>query len=514
MVFHTARATRIATLFTVLGMLAACGSGGESRAPTGASTTSASAPASTVAPAAESPGSTTQAAAVPQAAVGTSSKVFAVTPQDGGTATLDGVGRASFPPNALASPATVELRRTESVWVQGLFEDTAVMFQAAVRMPYELRITLGAAQPVMPVDVELTIPSALRAQASGSDEVRVMAVNVYESEDERLESVEIVDSRARPTDATVRAQIAPEYFQPNAQGQYEAHVFLVLTPTAPDAPTITRSVQKAFDWLLAAINPVSCAHAAAQACAGASLARPVDEQFPISSGFGRRPKPRGGGSTDHRGIDFAVPIGTPVKAAANGTLEVARFQRDRETGKVVGWGYYIVLRHGDGGATLYAHLTPHSEKLPIGSSVRAGDVIAVSGKSGIGTGPHLHFEYAPSGKIFFDDRKVDPRPCLERLAAGTVIIQDNGYAADDSFSVMLNGKPLCSTTIGEPNSCAIGSLRPGRYTLSVKVDQAPDDMGTYEIILNSRNMLIDGAKRVSGSPKQGASIDHVLTVGP
>lgn len=515
MVFQSACATRIATLFTVLGVLAACGSGGgsggESRSPASASSTSAGTPATTVPPAADPPGSSAPAPAEPQTAGG-SSKVFAVTPQNGGAATLDGVGRASFPPNALASSATAELRKTESAWVQGLFEDTAVMFQAVVRAPYELRITLGAEQPVMGVDVELIIPPALRAQASGADEVRVMAVNIYESEDERLESVEIVDSRARPADAAVRAQIAPEYFQPNAQGQYEAHVFLALTPTAPDKSTIAQTMRKAFDRLIAAVNPIPCAHASNHVCAGASLARPIDDRFPISSNFGPRLRPVPGASTDHKGIDFSAPPGTPVKAAASGKLEIARFQTDPKTKAVIGWGYFVVIRHDDGSATLYGHLTPHSEKFAIGSSVQAGDVIALSGNSGTSSRPHLHFEYAPSGKIFVKSEKVNPEPCLERLLQGLVTVQDNGYEADDAFTVSLNGSVVCKTTIGASNTCALGDLRAGRYKLSVLVSTAPDDIGTYEAIVDSPKFTLDGAKRVSGSRSEGTTIEHTLVV--
>lgn len=94
------------------------------------------------------------------------------------------------------------------------------------------------------------------------------------------------------------------------------------------------------------------------------------------------------------------------------------------------------------------------------------------------------------------------------------MVRDNGYSADDAFSVSIDGARLCSTTTGAANSCALGALRPGRYTLRVTADQAPDDLGTYEITLSAPNVLVDGAKRVSGSPRQGVSIDHVLTVSP
>lgn len=93
---------------------------------------------------------------------------------------------------------------------------------------------------------------------------------------------------------------------------------------------------------------------------------------------------------------------------------------DPRSGKLVkGWGQYIIVKHPDGAQTLYAHLERNSNKLRVGDPVKKGDVIARSGETGGASGPHLHVEYSPIGKIFQKEFKADPDPCLE-LSSGTL----------------------------------------------------------------------------------------------
>lgn len=110
----------------------------------------------------------------------------------------------------------------------------------------------------------------------------------------------------------------------------------------------------------------------------------------ITSGFGRRARPKKGASTYHKGIDYGVPYNTAVKATRAGTVRVLRDS---------GYGNYIVIDHGqiDGARmkSLYAHLS--KAVVSSGSKVLAGDVIGLSGASGNVTGPHLHFEIHKNG---------------------------------------------------------------------------------------------------------------------
>ncbi len=91
----------------------------------------------------------------------------------------------------------------------------------------------------------------------------------------------------------------------------------------------------------------------------------------------------------HKGVDYAAPSGTPVKAAGDGKI-IFR-------GVKGGYGNTVILQHGGNITTLYAHLKSFNRKLRNGSRVRQGDTIAYVGQSGLATGPHLHYEYRRNG---------------------------------------------------------------------------------------------------------------------
>lgn len=90
----------------------------------------------------------------------------------------------------------------------------------------------------------------------------------------------------------------------------------------------------------------------------------------------------------HRGVDYAAPTGTPVKAAGDGKV----IQR----GANGGYGNSITLQHGGNITTLYAHLSRFGQ-FKVGSRVKQGDIIGYVGATGLATGPHLHYEYRVDG---------------------------------------------------------------------------------------------------------------------
>lgn len=91
----------------------------------------------------------------------------------------------------------------------------------------------------------------------------------------------------------------------------------------------------------------------------------------------------------HRGVDYAAPTGTPVKAAGDGNVIFL--------GRKGGYGNTLILQHGERYTTLYAHLSNFKKSLRVGSKVRQGDIIAYVGSSGLATGPHLHYEFRVDG---------------------------------------------------------------------------------------------------------------------
>ena len=99
----------------------------------------------------------------------------------------------------------------------------------------------------------------------------------------------------------------------------------------------------------------------------------------------------------HRGVDYAAPRGTPVRATGSGRVVYA--------GRKGGYGKTIVLTHGKRYTTLYGHLSRYAKGVRRGSAVRQGQVIGYVGTTGISTGPHLHYEFRING-VHRDPLKV------------------------------------------------------------------------------------------------------------
>lgn len=119
------------------------------------------------------------------------------------------------------------------------------------------------------------------------------------------------------------------------------------------------------------------------------LRTPVDGAR-ISSNYGMRRHPILGYSRMHKGVDFAAPTGTPIYAAGDGVVQRANWNG--------GYGNYVLIRHGNGYATAYAHLSRFARGVQAGSRVRQGEVIGYIGSTGASTGPHLHYEVHVNGE--------------------------------------------------------------------------------------------------------------------
>lgn len=107
----------------------------------------------------------------------------------------------------------------------------------------------------------------------------------------------------------------------------------------------------------------------------------------LTSSFGRRNAPTAGASTNHKGVDWATPVGTAVCASSAGTVARA--------GWGSGYGYVVYINHPNGTQTRYGHLS--KIYVSVGQYVNQGDIIAASGNTGRSTGPHLHFEILVNG---------------------------------------------------------------------------------------------------------------------
>ncbi|MCL2877859.1 MAG: M23 family metallopeptidase [Acidobacteria bacterium] len=118
--------------------------------------------------------------------------------------------------------------------------------------------------------------------------------------------------------------------------------------------------------------------------------------YRLTSTYGIRPDPMDGKRKFHSGVDLACNQGTPIQATADGIVSHSGWTTDS--------GYVVVLEHGLGFSTIYAH--NKSNNVKIGDKVLRGDVIAVVGSTGRTTGPHVHYEVLKDGKT------VNPAPYL------------------------------------------------------------------------------------------------------
>lgn len=123
--------------------------------------------------------------------------------------------------------------------------------------------------------------------------------------------------------------------------------------------------------------------------------QPVDKEYMrrIASGFGMRIDPFTKVRKMHKGMDFALPIGSPIYATGDGVVE-------RCDNRSPGYGNHIRIKHAGGYTTLYAHLK--SFKVKKGQRVKRGEVIGFAGITGRTEGPHLHYE------VIKDKQRINP----------------------------------------------------------------------------------------------------------
>lgn len=110
----------------------------------------------------------------------------------------------------------------------------------------------------------------------------------------------------------------------------------------------------------------------------------------ISSSYGARKHPILGYTRMHQGIDFAVPMGTPIFAAGSGTVTVRKYWG--------GFGNYVRIRHNKDYETEYGHMSRFHPQVVVGTRVRQGQVIGYVGSTGLSTGPHVHLGVIYKGK--------------------------------------------------------------------------------------------------------------------
>lgn len=173
---------------------------------------------------------------------------------------------------------------------------------------------------------------------------------------------------------------------------------------------------KSFDHLAALVDSQNSRVAHTPAI------QPVPEKYlrTMASGYGARLDPVYGTMKFHEGLDFSAPIGTPVYATADGTVDVASWQSQ--------YGNMVEINHGFNYTTRYAHLSKLIARQ--GQRVKRGDLIGLVGNTGKSTGPHLHYEVryrgAPQNPLnyYFYDLSPQQYDELIRLAENAGHVMD------------------------------------------------------------------------------------------
>jgi murein DD-endopeptidase MepM/ murein hydrolase activator NlpD len=170
---------------------------------------------------------------------------------------------------------------------------------------------------------------------------------------------------------------------------------------------------------------------------GEPFAMPVNYDR-ISSPFGVRMHPVYGEERFHTGVDLTAHAGAPVLAAAAGTVEFV--------GVRSGYGRHVVIKHDDGYTTCYAHLSSFARGLREGMQIAQGERIGAVGRTGVATGPHLHYE------VRINDEPVDPLKLTERdftppltPAQRFALTQAAGTAREQLSAIADNSTRVAST---------------------------------------------------------------------
>ena len=234
---------------------------------------------------------------------------------------------------------------------------------------------------------------------------RLDAVNEIMEYDQRVIEqlkalqVEIAEKKASLEDSkaqteAAKAELVSRKKELDAQRQEAINLIKEIQGNESKYQSTLKSLDAEEERIQANIVKLSKELAAQQAAQGKPVQSssggyiwPVDSRY-ITSTVGGRTSPGGVGSTNHKGTDIGrVGYTSPIYASKAGTVIVSQYSSS--------YGNYVVVSHGSGNTTLYAHMS--SRKVEVGQYVNQGAVLGITGSTGNSTGPHLHFEITENG---------------------------------------------------------------------------------------------------------------------
>jgi murein DD-endopeptidase MepM/ murein hydrolase activator NlpD len=413
--------------------------------------------------------------------------ISGIVPAAGGTLTIPNVATVSWSAGTFPTPANVTVSATAKSDTATDFDGTTAGFFPGPKRLYELRINTGSALPTSAAHVTMTMPAALLSASPSGDGIQAFVEFLQEGGDDSIDGFRMVDSTVSFTQNTVQLDVDKAAFTSSrtADGSYEA--ILTLSPTPGTNTNVSTAGLARSKRLTAA--------ASGAVCQAKSIGSPLEGVDPSQLVKTDDFKPPAHYGVDIRAADKdAVIAFEEVTIVRNTGVEQLSATKKNRFGMPSGWGYYILVKGADGSGYLYAHLLAGSTAgLKEGQRVPKGTVLGKADHSGGVTAPHLHFEYYPSGNTYSSGNQIDPWPCIGSTVSGGISVGDNGSAADDAFSVSVDGIDLGTTTVGGTNNIAVNNLRSGNHILTIKCVVAPDNDGTLGVALSNGWTFADGS---------------------
>jgi len=365
------------------------------------------------------------------------------------------ITKIAGPVTVTFGPGTVMTNNPEANVVQDTsaetdFKNIAPMFNVSAYLNYQITLNIGSSQILSEnISASWVIPENFLNSLPANSKMSLFAMVYQDGGDETMDEFMPIEADFNEATGVLSASLPYYIFTNTRTADKNWGAILMAAAVQDTVPSLVKSMD----------DP----------CGGHTILCPVGtcSSTSISSPFTmNRLHPIQNEVKPHTGVDMKVNNGSDVHAAADGTVEWIKINY-KETWdlKPMGYGLYMILRHADGSATLYGHLS--STKFKVGDHVNRGDVIALSGgvpgdvRAGGSTGAHLHFEYVPKGWILGSKNRVDPFPCITTGAsipvvqtiaasnitstsatAGGMVISDGGAAV--SF------RGVCWNTGGNP----------------------------------------------------------------
>lgn len=402
-----------------------------------------------------------------------------------GVISIDDVAEIMFPEGVFSKEQKVKVETSESKINHEVFLETMDLFRATNNISYFIKVTCETLPMSDDISAKIKIPDKFISLIPDEYGIELFAQVYQDGGEEILDNFEILESSYDEFNHILHAKIPSLVFTDKREsGLCEAVLTIAATPGVSNIDQ-TRSE-------------------GSDGCQAFGILCPLGNACDVTSPFQpMRVHPVSGVKRPHFGTDYRAKVGSPVYSVSDGKIERVKLNPG-------GYGLYMVVRHDNGSATLYAHLSKNIIKE--GTVVKKGQKIAESGgakgdpNSGSSTGPHLHFEYVPNGQIIQSKFRIDPQPCIEEnFVSASISIRDNGNWADDAFEAYINSIYIGKTDIGAANTISLNNLISGKSTLTIKCIVAPDNVGTLEIILNNGITFANGDTMYSGILDEGQS---------